>query len=279
MFLIDCQVAYLVLSLIFRTLGSICPNFDYALKVAGVIILSFILTSGYLQPQQSFRPYFGWIRWLNPLYYAFDSLMANEFKDADLTCSTSQLVPYGPSYGSIENQACTLAGAVAGSTQIIGVDYISLTYGYKVSNLWRNIGILFAYAAFYLVLLLILSETITFAGAGKTITYFRRENSQRKKLNTNLQRLKQNRLEQEGGAASHHEGRSRKALTFESLNYSVPTSGGQKRLLNNIYGYVKPGTLTALMGSSGVCCPLKHPRDRFFRQDTADDFRPGRLHF
>jgi ATP-binding cassette, subfamily G (WHITE), member 2, SNQ2 len=36
------------------------------------------------------------------------------------------------------------------------------------------------------------------------------------------------------------------------LNYDVPTPSGQLRLLDNIYGYVKPGELTALMGASGA---------------------------
>jgi ATP-binding cassette, subfamily G (WHITE), member 2, SNQ2 len=44
----------------------------------------------------------------------------------------------------------------------------------------------------------------------------------------------------------------RKSFTWEKLNYHVPYEGGQKRLLHDVYGYVKPGTLTALMGSSGA---------------------------
>lgn len=44
----------------------------------------------------------------------------------------------------------------------------------------------------------------------------------------------------------------RKALTWERLNYTVPVSGGTRRLLHDVYGYVKPGTLTALMGASGA---------------------------
>lgn len=36
------------------------------------------------------------------------------------------------------------------------------------------------------------------------------------------------------------------------MNYHVPVTGGSLQLLNNVYGYVKPGTLTALMGASGA---------------------------
>ena len=44
----------------------------------------------------------------------------------------------------------------------------------------------------------------------------------------------------------------KKTLTWESLNYDVPTPAGKLRLLHDVYGYVRPGTLTALMGASGA---------------------------
>ena len=44
----------------------------------------------------------------------------------------------------------------------------------------------------------------------------------------------------------------KKTFTWEKLNYDVPTPQGQLRLLHDVYGYVKPGTLTALMGASGA---------------------------
>lgn len=44
----------------------------------------------------------------------------------------------------------------------------------------------------------------------------------------------------------------RKVFTWENLNYHVPTANGPLRLLHDVQGYVKPGTLTALMGASGA---------------------------
>lgn len=45
---------------------------------------------------------------------------------------------------------------------------------------------------------------------------------------------------------------TKKVFTWENLNYHVPVPGGTKRLLHDVMGYVKPGTLTALMGASGA---------------------------
>jgi len=43
------------------------------------------------------------------------------------------------------------------------------------------------------------------------------------------------------------------AFSWEGLNYTVPLSGGgERKLLNDVSGYVVPGKLTALMGESGA---------------------------
>ena len=44
----------------------------------------------------------------------------------------------------------------------------------------------------------------------------------------------------------------RRTFSWEAINYHVPVTGGTRRLLHDVYGYVKPGTLTALMGASGA---------------------------
>ena len=44
----------------------------------------------------------------------------------------------------------------------------------------------------------------------------------------------------------------RKTFTWEKVNYVVPVPGGTRRLLHDVYGYIKPGTVTALMGASGA---------------------------
>jgi len=41
-------------------------------------------------------------------------------------------------------------------------------------------------------------------------------------------------------------------FTWQHIQYVVPVSGGERRLLNDVSGYVAPGKLTALMGESGA---------------------------
>lgn len=45
---------------------------------------------------------------------------------------------------------------------------------------------------------------------------------------------------------------TRKTFTWDKVSYTVPVPGGTRQLLTEISGFVKPGTMTALMGSSGA---------------------------
>lgn len=40
-------------------------------------------------------------------------------------------------------------------------------------------------------------------------------------------------------------------FTWQNVTYTIPYKGGQRKLLQDVQGYVKPGRLTALMGASG----------------------------
>lgn len=46
--------------------------------------------------------------------------------------------------------------------------------------------------------------------------------------------------------------RSESIFTFSNVEYSVPYQGGQRRLLNKVSGYAKPGVMIALIGASGA---------------------------
>ena len=41
-------------------------------------------------------------------------------------------------------------------------------------------------------------------------------------------------------------------FSWKDVQYTVPVKGGTRLLLDNVSGWVKPGTLTALMGASGA---------------------------
>ena len=180
--------------------------------------------------------------------------MANEFRNFNLTCAGENLVPNGPTYTNISNQVCTLQGAITGTDIVVGSDYISRTFNYFPSQMWRNFGIILTFTAAFMVLNGLLSEVLLYGASGRTITLFKKENKERKSLN---EALSEKRKERKRGESSNTDAvklliESKRVLTWEALNYDVPVKGKKLRLLNDIYGYVRPGELTALMGASGA---------------------------
>jgi ATP-binding cassette subfamily G (WHITE) protein 2 (SNQ2) len=244
---------YLSMTLFFRTMGCFCPDFDYAMKFAATIITLFVLTCGYLIQYQSQQVWLRWIYYINSLGLGFSALMINEFKRLTLTCVSSSLVPSGPGYGGIAHQVCTLQGSKPGSDIVSGSDYIEAGFSYNSGDLWRNFGIIIALIAFFMFTNVYLGETINFGAGGKTVTYYQKENTERKELNEKLMMRRQKRQAKELEESSTQlKIASEAVLTWEDLCYDVPVASGTRRLLNSVYGYVQPGKLTALMGASGA---------------------------
>lgn len=247
---------YLSMTLFFRTVGCLCPDFDVAIRLAATIITFFVLTSGYLIQWQSEQVWLRWIFYINALGLGFSALMMNEFKRLTLTCTSDSLVPTGGPYSDIAHQSCTLAGSTPGTDQISGSAYIEQGFSYIPGDLWRNWGIMVVLIVGFLATNALLGEHIKWGAGGKTVTFFAKENAETKVLNEELQRKKdrRNRKEETKDASDGLKINSKAILTWEDLCYDVPhpAGNGHLRLLNNIFGYVKPGQLTALMGASGA---------------------------
>lgn len=252
-FYIIILAGYLAMTLFFRTVGCLCPDFDYAIKFAATIITFFVVTSGYIIQYQSQQVWLRWIYWINALGLGFSALMQNEFGKIDLQCSGESLVPFGPGYDDVNHQVCTLPGSVAGTRAVSGSAYIIDGFSYDPKDLWRNFGIIIVLIVVFLFTNATLGEWLTFNAGGNAAKVFQKPNKARDELNADLIKKRDERRANKGEAeGSEININSKAVLTWEGLNYDVPTPAGELRLLNNIFGYVKPGELTALMGASGA---------------------------
>ena len=72
-----------------------------------------------------------------PLRYAFESLMVNEFHTLNGMCTT--LVPSGPGYENttLANQVCTTVGSQPGMATVPGDAFTHVSFSYSYSNLWK----------------------------------------------------------------------------------------------------------------------------------------------
>ena len=72
-----------------------------------------------------------------PVRYAFEGLIINEFHSLNGTCST--YIPSGPGYEnvSLTNQVCGTVGSIPGQSTVDGNRFIALTYDYSYDHIWR----------------------------------------------------------------------------------------------------------------------------------------------
>jgi ABC-type multidrug transport system permease subunit/ABC-type multidrug transport system ATPase subunit len=243
--------AVLTMSGLFRSLGALTKSIGQAMAMAGVIVLCIVVYTGFTLPVPYMHPWFSWIRWINPIFYTFEAIIANEFHGKNYQCSAMI-----PSYGTGTNFVCSAVGSVAGQTYVNGDIFIAQNYEYYYSHLWRNFGILIAFMVFFNALYLYATEFISH-DASKAESLLYRPGHAPKYLQERSQ-------EPEAGSSNHptieiqttHDTirlpEQTDVLSWKSLNYDIPVKEGTRRLLDDVHGWVKPGTLTALMGVSGA---------------------------
>lgn len=254
-FLLTSFVLTLVMSMMFRTIASVSRTLQQALTPAAVLILAIVIYTGFAIP----TPYMlGWSRWINyldPVAYGFEALMCNEFSGQNYRCD--QLVP---PYGDLANQICSVVGAVAGQDYVNGDAYIYENFRYINSHKWRNIGILFTFMVGLAICYLIAAELVSAKKSKGEVLVFRRGY-----IPAALTRSVPDDVE---GADIHEKTPMDKAdVQEQALNiiqkqeaifqwkdvcYDIKIKGEPRRILDHVDGWVKPGTLTALMGVSGA---------------------------
>ncbi|KAM0424822.1 hypothetical protein ACHAPT_009878 [Fusarium lateritium] len=250
---------------LFRAVGAGFSTFDGASKVSGFLISATIIYSGYMIQKPQMHPWFVWIFWINPMAYGFDALLSNEFHNKIIPCVGPNLVPSGPSFSNADHQACAgVGGARPGQNFVTGDDYLaSLSYGH--SHLWRNFGIVWAWWALFVALTVIATSKWHSASEDGPSLLIPRENAH---VTTALRQADEEGQVSEKKGVNNRDGviaedasdnsdqedlvRNTSVFTWKNLSYTVKTPSGDRTLLDNVQGWVKPGMLGALMGASGA---------------------------
>ncbi|KAI4709714.1 hypothetical protein J4E89_005730 [Alternaria sp. Ai002NY15] len=258
-------VVTFVMTAFFRMVGAAFPNFDAASKVSGFSITALILYIGYQIPKPAMHPWFVWIYWIDPLSYGFESLMANEFSGQDIPCVNNNLIPnFLPQYQNGVNQACAgVGGAKPGATSVSGDDYLE-SLSYAKGHIWRNVGILFAWWFLFVGLTIFFTLRWDDSASSGGALLIPRENKKKvpRSITPGDEEAQANEKSPRTDGAdekatetqdlSANLMRNTSVFTWRNLSYVVKTPSGDRTLLDNVHGYVKPGMLGALMGSSGA---------------------------
>ncbi|WQF80896.1 Putative ABC transporter-like, ATP-binding domain, AAA+ ATPase domain, CDR ABC transporter [Colletotrichum destructivum] len=256
----------------FRAISAWCKTLDDATRFTGLSVQIIVVYTGYLIPPGSMRPWFGWLRWINWLQYGFECLMSNEFYNRQLECGPPYLVPQGPN-ASTEYQGCALAGSPPGQTIVPGSSYIEASFSYSRSHLWRNFGFLWVFFITFVILTALGMERMKPNTGGGAITVFKRGQVPQKLEENIATGGREKKGDEESGKPSNgtetatadmptkeksdqetmkQVARNEAVFTFRNVNYVIPYEKGERALLKDVDGYVRPGKLTALMGASGA---------------------------
>ncbi|OWY47195.1 abc multidrug transporter [Alternaria alternata] len=256
LFFIVTYMATFVMAAIFRTTAAVTKTASQAMAGAGVLVLILVIYTGFVIRIPQMPDWFGWIRWINPIFYAFEILLANEFHGVNFPCDS--FIPSGPGYSTNGNAfICDTQGAVAGQTFINGDSFIEVSYSYSWSHVWRNFGILWAFLIFFLVTYFIAVEVNSSTSNTAEQLVFRRGH-----VPAYMQPGYSKGSDEEAGAAGHGENEGagdvsaieeqKGVFTWRDVVYDIEIKGEPRRLLDHVSGFVKPGSMTALMGVSGA---------------------------
>jgi ABC-type multidrug transport system fused ATPase/permease subunit len=220
----------LTMTQLFRLIASFMPSAVVAQPFAGTVTVLMVLFSGYIVPKSGIPPGWTWFYWLNPLSWALKSVTVNEYlaDDYDFQICT--------------NMQCTTQGRFG--------DIVLDSRGNPTEQGWVWYGIAFVYASFVIFVLL----------TSLALSYVRVEASPPPPIKVEPEGVDENvppdALSPKNATITANDVQipyDPVTFSFKNLWYTVKLQGGEELdLLRGVSGFFEPGTLTALMGSSGA---------------------------
>eukprot|EP00644_Phytophthora_capsici_P011335 jgi/Phyca11/110336/e_gw1.18.139.1 len=227
-------------------LASAAPNINVVNPIAGIAVELFILFAGFSITKNQIPDYLIWIYWINPVGWGVRALAVNQYTEARFdTCI----------YGDVDY--CARYGMKMG-------EYALSSYEVPTQRYWIWYGMLYTVCAYFIF------SFLSFLA----LEYHRYESPENvvikneDDVNSKARALK---LGEYTLAQTPHNNTDRVETTvsvdlgtdklvpvtvaFKDLWYSVPDPTDSSKtidLLKGISGYALPGTITALMGSSGA---------------------------
>lgn len=181
--------------------------------------------------------------------------MINEFSGRDYACSDRV-----PVYGNLQDgtQVCAAQGAVPGQAFVDGTLYIETAFSYYPAHKWRNVGIIIVMMVIFTCTHLIGAELIREKKSKGEVLQFRR-GKQASILTKTLdeesaEKCKPGNYAPNGIALATTDDVLQQTAVFSWRNvcYDITVKGKTRQILDHVDGWIKPGTLTALMGVSGA---------------------------
>ncbi|KAE8982656.1 Pleiotropic drug resistance protein 1 [Phytophthora rubi] len=226
------------LAAFFFFVASVSPNLNVANPLSSVSIVFFVMFAGYTITRDQIPDYLIWLYWINPTSWGVRALGVNQYTNPHFDKCVINGIDYCAKYGM------TMA------------KYSLTTYGVLSEKYWLWYGMMFMAATyvFFLGLSCIALEFCRFESP-ESITL----DSETKKTPADSYVVTETPRSSPSVVLPVHPSHERAftpvTVAFKDLWYTVPDPANPKNtidLLKGISGYALPGTITALMGSSGA---------------------------
>ncbi|CCG83334.1 ABC transporter CDR4 [Taphrina deformans PYCC 5710] len=249
----------MAMSMLFRTIASVSRTFSQAMTPAALLILGIVAFTGFAIPVKYMLGWSRWINYIDLVSYGFEALMVNEFHNRDFACAN--LVPY---YGNLADrtQICNTVGSVAGQAFVNGDAFLAESYGYYNRNKWRNFGIVIVFVVGFGITYLTAAEWIGAKKSKGEVLVFRQGHKPAVLKQNYAADSESGSMEKNATQAGVHRTvtndvsnaleRQTAVFTWSDVCYDIKIKKEDRRILDHVDGWVKPGTLTALMGVSGA---------------------------
>ncbi|KAL9101511.1 MAG: hypothetical protein Q9163_003237 [Psora crenata] len=259
-FLLFSFMCGMTISMFFRSIAAVSRTVWQAMAPSGVAMQALVIYTGFAVPLPDMRPWFKWIIYINPISYVFESLVINEFHNRDFPCTS--IVPSGAGYANLtpDEQVCTTVGSRPGQDYVNGDAFINASYHYSKSHQWRNLGILFAQMIGLCAVYLFATEYVSAQRSKGEVLLFRRGMVPDIGKDGDEEEESDNRPTAQGTISgktisgdvplSIH--KQTAIFHWYGVNYDIKIKGQDRRILADVDGWIKPGTLTALMGATGA---------------------------
>eukprot|EP00667_Euglena_gracilis_P001953 EG_transcript_1953 len=204
---------------LFRVLANLAPTEAIAPAFGAVMLALYVLHSGFFLAYSDIKKYYIWVYWINPMQYGMTTMALNEFRASKYAVLRN---PADPSLGTWGDFYLSVKGMPQDDSRV----YLGWVFN-----------------CCYYILMVILNTLI--------LSYIRYSPKFPAEPPEPTEGLKLNDAEPMPFIPC--------TLAWKAINYDVDIPGkkGKEaklglRLLENVSGFAKPGTMTALMGSSGA---------------------------
>ncbi|KAF9887930.1 hypothetical protein FE257_009452 [Aspergillus nanangensis] len=250
-------VTTFTMSMVFRTIAATSRSLSQALVPAALLILGMVIYTGFTIPTRNMLGWSRWMNYINPIAYSFESFMVNEFADRTFECAA--IIPSMGEYESVSmsHRICSTVGAQPGSKDVSGTLYLGLSFEYTKPHLWRNMGILIGFMVFFAFTYLVGTEYISEAKSKGEVLLFRQGHQPKTPkgegdIEASPGPSAGAKTDESSPQASAGIQRQTSIFHWQDVCYDIKIKGEPRSILDNVDGWVKPGTCTALMGVSGA---------------------------